>query len=295
VKHLRVMTWNILEGGRDGRLEDIIRLIRAQRPQIVALQECNDWHYRGDKLLRYVAGKLEMQAFPHWTTSGYQPALLTSLEGARAIPHDDQDHFNLGYQEVVLPIPGGRNWHFFNLHFDPFSERQRISEVKTVLRAAKRHRDGWASITGDFNSVAPGDTYRGTKLKNTTRIDLDAHEGWRPWFDFACNAGTIGWPPDPSRRFPGIPYRERRAVRYTYILTQVYRSIRAQGWVDAFRRMHPRDPGWTVPTQTPYARIDFAFLSGQLSRRLKRIEVLYGPQIAKASDHCPLVWEVDVS
>ncbi|MCZ7646998.1 MAG: endonuclease/exonuclease/phosphatase family protein [Planctomycetota bacterium] len=293
---LRILNWNILEGASEGRLDGLLREIRALRPHVVALQECNGWHARGERILRQVADVLRMQAFPHWTVGGFQPVVLTSLAGARAVWHDDQDHFRHGYQEVLLPLDGGREWRFFNTHLDPFLESARLAEVRTILRAMKPHFGGFCSLVGDLNSVAPGESVNGVRLgRATTRVRLNDHPILRVKYDHGGMAGTAGWtqggPPRPLRQVPGPVLRQATHVE---LRTDVYRALARARWVDAFRKLHPREPGLTIDSNVPRGRIDYTWLSPALARRLRRIEVLYGPRLAKLSDHCPILWEVEL-
>ncbi|MBE7462085.1 MAG: endonuclease/exonuclease/phosphatase family protein [Planctomycetes bacterium] len=294
----RVLSWNILEGGvDDGRLDLILALARAQRADVVALQECNGWHHRGAKILRRAERTLRMRAFPFWTTGGYQPVLLTRLDGAREIHHDDQDDFHHGFQEIVLPLPGGREWHFFHTHLSPFLESQRLLETKRLLREMAPHKRGWASLMGDLNSVAPFELYNGVKLgAGTTRLELAKHPLLRFKFQQAGMAGMAGWKEGgKTLALPQIPFRRKRLVKFVEMRTDVYRALRGAGWVDAYRRLHPKDPGFTIPSDALGARIDYAWLSRKLADRLVACDVLSGPREARASDHCALRLDFDLS
>ncbi|MCZ7649589.1 MAG: endonuclease/exonuclease/phosphatase family protein [Planctomycetota bacterium] len=292
---LRVLTWNLLEGGMDGRLEGILRHIRSVRPDVVALQECNGWHARGEKLLRHAARTLKMQAFPYWTQHGYQPAILTRVNGAEAIAHDDQDPFHLGYQELRLPLPGGRTWHFFNTHLNPFEEKARLVEMRTLTRVMKPYRSGFCSLTGDLNSVAEGDTYLGVRLKLRNKLDLNRNAMIRSRFEFVGLSGLYGYGDvkNPTA-WMRIPVRVRRMKDFADVRTEVIAHLRREGWIDGFRKLHPREDGHTIPSTIPEGRIDYVWLSPALARRLTRCEVMYGRKLAKLSDHCPILWEVSV-
>ncbi|MBI3828663.1 MAG: endonuclease/exonuclease/phosphatase family protein [Planctomycetes bacterium] len=292
---IRVLTWNILEGGMDGRFEGILRTLRSLKPDVVALQECNGWHQRGAKLLRRAERALKMAGFPFWTTHGYQPALLTRIPGAKAIAHDDQDHFHLGYQEVRLPLPGGRTWHFFNTHLNPFAEVARLAEIKTVARAMKPHFGAWCSLTGDLNSLSSGDLYGPVRMRPRTRIDLNRYPLFRTNFNHVGLCGLHGYGDikEPTK-WMRVPFRVRRMKDTAALRTDATRHLKRAGWIDLYRRLHPRVQGHTLPSENPYARIDYVWLSPTLARRAVSCEVLYGRRLAKLSDHCPLLWEVDV-
>jgi endonuclease/exonuclease/phosphatase family metal-dependent hydrolase len=294
--NLIILTWNILEGGSNDRLDEILRLIKAQKPDVVALQECNGWHTDGEKILRYAQRELGMQSFPFWNSGGYQPVILTRLEGAYAVRHDHQGPCLQGFQEVVLPLPGGRNWHFFNTHLYAFSENVRLSEVETISRAMKPHRLGLCSLTGDFNSLEPGCSYGGVRIGTRTRIRLDDHPLLRARFDAHGLPGLYGYGDavDPHA-WLRLPYRQRRLVQFAELRTDVYRHLARAGWIDGFLRTRSTASGLTFPSTRPELRIDFAWLSRLLAKRLVACDVLTGPRFARASDHLPLRWEVEVS
>lgn len=293
---IRVLSWNILEGGSDGRLDGILQLARSVRPDVVGFQECNGWHVRGEKILRRAARELGMAAFPFWTTSGFQPVLLTRLDGARAVPHDDQDRFSLGYQEVVLPLAGSRKWHYFHTHLNPFSEEVRLAEIRIIARAMAPHRSEFCSLAGDLNCLAPGERYFGMRTRPRMRVALNKSPFFRLKFDFCGLNGLCGYGSvEEPNAWMRVPYRTRRLVEHAELRTDVYLHLKRAGWVDAFRRLHPREPGFTLPTNMPSVRIDYVWLSPSLARRLVRCEVLYGRRILKSSDHCPILWEIDVS
>jgi endonuclease/exonuclease/phosphatase family metal-dependent hydrolase len=292
---IRVLTWNIQEGGCDNRLEGILRLAKSMRPDVVAFQECNGWHARGETTLRRVTRALRMDAFPYWNISGYQPVILSRVEGTRAIPHENQEQYSLGYQEVILPLPGGRTWRFFNAHLNPFGEETRLAEIRTIARAMNRHRAGFCSLTGDMNSVAPGDLYFDMKLRPRMVIKLNENPLLRCQFDFASIGGLTGYStPKNPMAWRQLPFRLRRLVEKAEIRTDVYLHMKRNGWVDGFRKLHPRERGHSFMSNLPYARIDYVWLSRPLAPRLRRCDVLYGRPFAKASDHCPLLWEIDV-
>ncbi|MBE7465226.1 MAG: endonuclease/exonuclease/phosphatase family protein [Planctomycetes bacterium] len=291
---LKILTWNILEGGMDGRLEGILKQIRSVRADVVALQECNGWNFRGSKLLRLAKRTLGMAGFPFWTTHGYQPVVLTKVPGAAAVEHDDQDHFHLGYQEIRLPLPGGRTWHFFNTHLNPFVESARVAEIKTLMRAMRPYRNGFCSLTGDLNSLAEGDTFCGIRMRRRTRVDLNRDRLVRILFDYVglCGQDGYGDVTNPTA-WLRVPVRIRRMQDRVELRAEVTSYLKRQGWTDLYRTFHPAEPGYTVPSRQPFARIDYAWLSPALARRAVSCEVLSGTRLSKLSDHFPLLWEVE--
>ncbi|MFN2471726.1 MAG: endonuclease/exonuclease/phosphatase family protein [Gaiellaceae bacterium] len=68
----------------------------------------------------------------------------------------------------------------------------------------------------------------------------------------------------------------------------VLAPLRAAGYVDCYRALHPGEPGSTYPADAPWLRLDYAFASGDLAARVHACEVAVGPMAAGASDHLPL-------
>jgi exonuclease III len=60
------------------------------------------------------------------------------------------------------------------------------------------------------------------------------------------------------------------------------------GYVDCFRRVNPRSPGFTCVAALPAGRIDFIFASPEVAQRLSNSQVVTegeGVNGAEASDH----------
>jgi exodeoxyribonuclease III len=65
--------------------------------------------------------------------------------------------------------------------------------------------------------------------------------------------------------------------------------------VDVFRTLHPDDPGLTLPTPSPHVRLDYIFVSRANAGRVIRCEVVRDGTVASASDHFPVIADLDVS
>ena len=67
-----------------------------------------------------------------------------------------------------------------------------------------------------------------------------------------------------------------------------------EGYVDAWRRLHPNDLGYTFPTWDPHVRLDYVFVSERYVDRIAVCEVVGTPPelIKDASDHAPILVEV---
>jgi endonuclease/exonuclease/phosphatase family metal-dependent hydrolase len=97
--------------------------------------------------------------------------------------------------------------------------------------------------------------------------------------------------------FNTLPFRLRPLVWMSGgdVRWRTVRHMLDAGYVDAYRSMHPADPGYTFPTWNPHVRLDYAFVPAALETRLRGCAVV--TQITdtlRASDHFPLEFEIDV-
>ena len=74
------------------------------------------------------------------------------------------------------------------------------------------------------------------------------------------------------------------------IRTDVQDRLAAAGWIDAFRHLHPDDPGFTLPALAPQVRLDYTLVPpGSADAVRACAPALDAPLVARASDHLPLV------
>ena len=94
---------------------------------------------------------------------------------------------------------------------------------------------------------------------------------------------TIGTPPaGVEPRGDALPRAPRRVLE----------PLVAGGYVDCYRAVHTAIPGWTYPARAPWLRLDYAFASPALARRVRSCDVVDTESARLASDHLPL--RVDV-
>jgi endonuclease/exonuclease/phosphatase family metal-dependent hydrolase len=109
-------------------------------------------------------------------------------------------------------------------------------------------------LTGDFNTLAPGETFDFRLLPHRLRALI--------WL----SGGRIRW--------------------------RTIQRVLDTGYVDVFRARHPDETGLTFPTWNPHVRLDYAFVPAGFTSRVKTCEVLTVPDAHGASDHFPLMTEV---
>lgn len=164
---IRILTWNLLFGGRedeghgdDARWRGQAEALRDLAPDVLFLQECNLWEARGQRRLHQAVHDAGMArgvlAEANVTTAGHRfhSAILVSSR-VRLLAHGADTH---RYHHVAgwahLAVDGlERELEVRNIHLDPFDGNHRLMEVAPfeVLAAPGR----LAVVAGDANSV-PG-------------------------------------------------------------------------------------------------------------------------------------------
>lgn len=253
---MRFLTYNIREGGV-GRAEIIAEVIKAARPDVVALQEARD-----PLVVERIA---KLAGFEYW---GSRVSHSTGfLSNVRVVEHAWRHPPRTRHALLEVSLADGFP-RVFVLHlrawFSKWSERQRARELRGLLDGIQQQliRENRAFafhvLAGDFNALAPGE-----------RFD-----------------------PSPMPRWiRGMVWLSGRDIaRSTIALMQ------ADGYVDAWRTLHTdleKDPGYTFPVWNPHVRLDYVFTPTEFASRFTSCEVLKSPEkVRSASDHFPLLVEI---
>jgi len=155
-------------------------------------------------------------------------------------------------------VPADGNWRIFGVHLSAvhaaWTERRRSLELRALLREVAEHQHGPHVLIGDFNTVAPGDIFDLTRLPRRLRALV--------WL----SGGHIRW--------------------------RTIADVLAHGYIDTFRKLHPADVGYTLPTPDPHVRLDYAFVPGGFVDQVRRCDIVMAHDAAAASDHFPLLLEI---
>lgn len=159
------------------------------------------------------------------------------------------------FLEVVLPS----GLRIFGVHLTAahsnWTERWRLLELRGMLRGIRNYRDVFHVLAGDFNTLAPGEHLDVKRLPVRLRALV--------WL----SGGKIRW--------------------------QTIQALLDAHYIDGYR-MKNSDPGFTFPTWAPQIRLDFVFLPSPYTERLKSCAVVTSaPAISEASDHLPLLFELE--
>ncbi|MFN6962288.1 MAG: endonuclease/exonuclease/phosphatase family protein [Pyrinomonadaceae bacterium] len=242
------MSYNIRFGGeaRDGLIASVVRACDAD---IVVLQEATD----PDVVERIARGA----GMSTWASRpGHSTAFLSrvAIESFRWIEHPE-------VRRTFIEIkPAGSHTKIFGVHLSAvhsnWTERRRVRELRALLHCINEDRKDFHVITGDFNTLAPGE-----------RLEM--------------------------RRLP----RRLRLVALLLGGRVRFRTIQImldEGYTDAYRLLH-RDEGYTFPVWDPHVRLDYVFVPSIAKDCVQSCAVVGdAPNVREASDHFPLVAEIEL-
>jgi endonuclease/exonuclease/phosphatase family metal-dependent hydrolase len=257
------MTYNILRGGRDAesdaRLAQVCTLIRRVAPDVLVLNECNDFERDGCRTLHRVEREIGMRGLLAPASSGYHVALFVrraqpvEVRLLDAEVHHSAIAATLDLGEIRCTVVGA--------HLCPYSGEVRVSEAQQLTRFLG---EGHVFLLGDLNALSPHDA---------PRLRSDA------WL--------------PRRRV-----RHELAGSPGVLDTRAVSVLEACGLVDTLHAAKssaptvqtPLCPGW----QDYQLRIDYAFASFGAAERVRKAERIDGPLAEVASDHYALAIDVEI-
>ena len=156
---MRVMTYNVLTGGRDsdgpGRLALIADIVRQVNPDILLLNECNGFEQDGYRTLFRLEAELGMRGVLAEAESGFHVALfhrVGRLTEARLVSRDVHHAVLAATLDVA-----GTTLRVIGAHLCPFGGDARLLEVQHLLRFL---REDHVLILGDLNAFSPHDVAR---------------------------------------------------------------------------------------------------------------------------------------
>ncbi len=300
----RILTYNILVGATR-RVDQLTSILRPAQADIIGLVEANDPHVvdtLAERLGMHAAMSARGQHSQDW-----QVALLSRFPIIYRKTHTHAGLLGKPVLEVCVEEENGKELTVFVTHLSAaFSKRRagdniRRREVQEVLHIMAHKRGTPHVLLGDFNSLAPGDTFQASNLLRYL-IGIDAYyrkdpasvEG-HPYLNFVV--------PPSLRIFNPL----LRLIPRNKLLTSIFDRaasvyaprgtislLGSAGYVDCFRRANLNAPGYTCPAAAPAGRIDYIFASPELANRLDTCTVLSsgeGVTGDKASDHLPVLAE----
>jgi exodeoxyribonuclease-3 len=231
-----------------GREAAIAGVVRASDPDLVVLQEAT----RPD-VVRRVA---EAAGMASWVS---HPGHSVGFMSRVPIVHHEWHRPWPSRRAFLEIVPAGDRLRVFGVHLSAvhsnWTEQRRARELRALLAAIERHQHGFHVVTGDFNTLAPGEQLPVEKLPYRLQALL--------WL----TGGRIRW--------------------------ETIQIMLDAGYLDSYRVLHPDDPGFTFPSWDPHVRLDYAFVPAASAGRLKSCRVVADAGgLREASDHLPILTEV---
>ncbi|HEX2772043.1 MAG TPA: endonuclease/exonuclease/phosphatase family protein [Micromonosporaceae bacterium] len=262
---LRVMTYNIKNGGEDRsggeRLDDIIEVIRTAAPDVLALQELRG--FSASARTPELAQAVGLRAFLAPSCFGQPVAVLVRPPGRVVAAGPVRRPFHHAAQRVTVQTSAGP-LHVVGTHLHPYSGMRRLVEAGWLVSAYRRSAGGLALLMGDLNTLDP-------------------------WTDHAAAVERL--PP---------PYRGRHLrARSSAVDSRAISRLDRAGLVDLFRHAGRGEPQTAATTQGGGAefsgmRLDYVFGTPAVAARTRWCEVVRGGAAERASDHYPVLAELDL-
>ena len=241
--------------GGAGRHDLILSVLREQRPDVIVLQEVVR-----SRFVEQAAQELEMQlALPN----GYYRQRVAVLS---RFPIRRSKGYSLFPAECNVlrsetEFGTGQSLTIFGLHLTASSHMSALEVVRLYqaryLRRLLRSSGPATILAGDLNAVARGDT-------------VDLH------------------------RMP-LRYRSLLRLQGGRYVSWAVPELEKAGFVDAFRMLHPDEPGHTLPAHDPHIRLDYILVPKRMRERIKRCEPVRTPEsVRRASDHLPVMMEIEL-
>lgn len=191
-----------------------------------------------------------------WASSRGESLAFMSRQKVR---HFEWHHPRFSRHAFLELDPGPGELRIFGVHlsalYSAWTERHRVIELRALLANIARHQRGFHLLAGDFNTLAPGDLLDFRSLPHRLRALV--------WL----SGGRIRW----------------RTIQLVF----------DAGYVDTYRVRHDGMSGFTFPSWAPHVRLDYVFTPAGFSNRIQSCEIVTHPAAAAASDHLPLLAEVD--
>ena len=160
----------------------------------------------------------------------------------------------------VEVVPAGEKLRVFGVHLSAvlaaWTEERRVLELRELLRSVAHHEGRFNVLAGDFNTIAAD-----------ARLDVGR-----------------------------VPLRVRPFLWLTggHVRWRTIQTVIDAGYIDTYRMKHPADPGYTLPAPHPHVRLDYVFVPQHEAARVVACDIVRHPLTAKASDHLPVVADLDV-
>lgn len=260
-KPLKIIAYNILEGMKNDTTagkQKFAAWVRAQDPDILALQETNGFTQESLQALA------ESYGHPYailCKEPGYPPALTSKYPIVNVRRVTD----NMTHGFIQADVAG---YHIVSIHLNPHSYKKRLKEAAVLLEtiAAQPDRTKWV-VMGDFNSFSPYDSlqYADGKFRDTQK-----------------------------KRMLTAPHLQN--LRDGQVDFSVQQRIVDSGLLVDVSHLQHKDFSPTFPTKrytgknSFHQRYDYVFVSPDLKKKARGLEIITDDFTDTHSDHYPNVF-----
>ncbi len=302
--NVRILSYNILLGATR-RLHPLSNLIASTQADIIGLVEATDPH-----IVEELAKGLNMDF--RITGRGKRPhdwhiAVLSRYPILHTHVHTHPETLVRKHMlEVCIEVPTIGPLTVFVVHLtaDFFrgnkGNRLRRQETETILSVMQAKRGTPHLLMGDFNTIAPGDKLLASRMlahlvrENQQYYDR-LHLGYPSYLrkrGVLATLQRLG-----LRTIAAIFLSSSLSKKVLNIISPSFAKggidlIKQAGYVDSFRRIHPRSLGFTCLAEAPSGRIDYIFASPEMAPLLTNCDIVLsgnGTYAEQASDHIPVV------
>ena len=148
---LRLMTWNIKNGGGD-RLDAIMAVIRRERPDVLALQELRGFDQ--PRRMGAFAGRIGMT--PHLARSAFGQPVAVLVRPPLGMTARAAVRWRLHHAAAVAVVPTAAGpLTVVSTHLNPFAPYRRMREARW-LAARYGSARRLVVLAGDLNALDPG-------------------------------------------------------------------------------------------------------------------------------------------
>ena len=264
----RFVTWNILDGATptvrgDDRMGQVLGVLAMLAPDVLVLQEANDFDKDDYVRLHLVENRLGMRGFLALADTGYHLAVLIRRDIPILSHFTDRKNFFHSLVGVTIQLPGEDAIQVLGAHLCPHSTQVRLAESQHLVR--RLGSDVETILLADLN--APSITSRAT----------ESLRGMPPYY----RARYV----EPGQRTPD---------------TRVAQLLEQCGLVDVPRSLGNLED--TIPTGLDVfgstfggLRLDHIYASSGLAAYARAVEVVRTSEVDRASDHFPVLADFNAS
>jgi exodeoxyribonuclease-3 len=185
---MKLMTYNILDGGKD-RLGLIISVIKSESLDILVINEANDFKNNEDKFAKRFSTEIDLPNYAIASTEwGYDVAIFSKIPFTKSevlMPNKRAAlSFEIDSEFGPISIVG--------THLSPDSEAVRVAEIGLIMRSHENSEN--RIIMGDMNALSRRDNYSFSVVNgfNDKQLKKFTRDG-KPLFDVTDTIYKVGY------------------------------------------------------------------------------------------------------